>query len=256
MKTNAWALFQDKLIALTTTRDGGISPAPYRSLNLAFHSKDESKNVVENRQRLLAHIHLPKERLILTHQSHSDIIAKVTLKDLGKGADRFESGIPADALYTYEKNLAIGIFHADCVPVFLYDPTKSLVAIVHAGTEGTLKKITEKSVLYLIKHEGVQPKNLHAYLGPALDFAHHPIEEKAKQNILSLDERFALGIKLIAGQHYLDVPLLNILQLTGQGIPFTQIENSNIDTYSNPESYYSYRKEAVTGRHISLIALK
>lgn len=256
MKTNVWSLFQDKVIALTTTRDGGISPAPYRSLNLAFHTKDEAKNVIENRQRLLAHIHLPKERLVLTHQSHSDVITKVTVKDLGKGSDRFESGVPADALYTYEKNLAIGVFHADCVPVFLYDPVRSLVAIIHAGTEGTLKKITEKSVQYLVKHEGIQSKNLYAYLGPALDFAHHPIDETSKQKILALDERFALGIKLIAGQYYLDVPLLNIIQLTGQGIPFSHIENCNIDTFSNPESYYSYRKEPITGRHISLIALK
>jgi len=256
MKMNVWNLFQNRVCAITTTRIGGVSLSPFDQMNLAYHSKDLPTHVAANRQLLSSKLGLKSNQWVLTYQSHSDKLQKVELKDAGKGYLTFESGIPADALYTYEKNLAIGVFHADCVPVFLYNPKQSWVAIIHAGTEGTLKKITLKSIKQLIEHEHAQPKDIHAYLGPALDFAHHPITVQRKNEIIAIDKEYAQAIKLIAGKYFLDVPLLNVMQLRSMGIPFNQIENSNIDTFSNPELYFSYLRDHETGRHISLIYLR
>jgi YfiH family protein len=256
MKINSWNLFDKQVCAMTTTRMGGVSLTPFNQLNLAYHSKDLSENVKANRLHLLSKLGLKSHQWVLTYQSHSDQLQKVELKDAGKGHLSFESGIQADALYTYEKNLAIGVFHADCVPVFLYNPKQSWVAIIHAGTEGTLKKITLKSIKQLIDHEHTQPKDIFAYLGPALDFAHHPITEQRKNEIIAMDQDYAKAIKLIAGNYFLDVPLLNVMQLRTMGVPFNQIENSNIDTFSNPEQYFSYLRDNETGRHISLIYLR
>lgn len=256
MQLHSWTLFEKNICAITTTRLGGISQPPFNDFNLAYHAKDSANHVEFNRKHLLSLIGLNSHQLVLTYQSHSDQLQKVSILDGGKGFTHFESGIPADALYTYEKNLALGVFHADCVPVFLYNPKQSWVAIIHAGTEGTLKKITLKCIQQLISNEQADPHDIYAYLGPALDFAHHPISEQRKNEIIALDSTFAFGIKSIAGQYFLDVPLLNMIQLRAMGIPFQQIENSNIDTYSNPELYFSYLREKETGRHISLIYLR
>jgi YfiH family protein len=255
MKFNHWKINQTNVVALTTSRLGGISQQPFNKLNLAYHSKDLSTNVSHNRAALLSHLGLSKSQWVLTYQSHSDKLMKVIQTDRGKGADSFESGVPADALYTYEKNLAIGIFHADCVPVFLYNPHQKWVGIIHAGTEGTLKKITQKSILQLIRDEKTNPEDILAYLGPSLDFAHHPISMERKDQIIRMDAQFAHAIKFIAGKYFLDVPLMNLMQLRVAGVPFKNIENSNIDTFSNPELYFSYLREQETGRHISLIYL-
>ena len=87
-----------------------------------------------------------------------------------KGSLHYEDGIAdCDALYTTEKGIVLGVFHADCVPVLLYDPITSLVAAIHSGWQGTVKEITSKVVSHIIQTEGVDPANLQAYIGCAIE---------------------------------------------------------------------------------------
>ncbi len=241
--------------ALTTLRGGGVSLSPFDSNNMAYHVNDHYDHVITNRISLLRDLHLDDQCLVCVHQTHSDIIKKVTRLDGGAGAHDFESGIPADALYTYDVNLALAIFHADCVPVFLFDKVKKWVAIIHAGMTGSLKRISEKSINHLIKVEGSHPDNIFAYLGPALTFAFNPIEEQTAMSILALNPDFNYAIKKSDGTYYLDVPLLNFGQLRKAGIPASNITLSGIDTYTQPDNYYSYARDKKTGRHLSLIYL-
>jgi copper oxidase (laccase) domain-containing protein len=88
-----------------------------------------------------------------------------------------------------------------------------------------------------------------------LDLANvYQLEEVDK--ILSMNNNFSQVIKLISGIFYLDIPLLNYMQLIDAGIPLEQIHVSNIDTYSDPQRFFSYQREAITGRHVSLIMLQ
>lgn len=254
MEFNSWTPYK-YITALTTKRKGGLSKGPFRELNLAFHVGDKYNDVLANRKLLLDALKLDQNHLVTTFQSHSDVIKKVTLHDAGAGATSFESGVAADALYTYEKHLALAIFHADCVPVFLFDKVKKWVAIVHAGMTGTLKSITKKSVAHLIENEGSNPEDIHAYLGPALAFDQNPIDEKMMHAILAMNPDFHYAIKKSEGVYYLDVPLLNFGQLRDIGIPSNNITASGIDTFSNKDDYFSYAREKVTGRHLSLILL-
>ncbi|HOJ44443.1 MAG TPA: peptidoglycan editing factor PgeF [Bacilli bacterium] len=254
MEFNLWSPYK-YITALTSTREGGVSRGAYAKLNLAYHVGDNQDDVATNRQLLLDELQLSSRRIITTYQSHSDVIKKVTLTDGGRGAESFESGIAADALYTYDNRLALAIFHADCVPVFLFDKVKKWVAIIHAGMAGSLKGITEKSIAHLIKMEGSHPENIFAYLGPSLTFAHNPIEEKTMTSILALNPDFHYAIKKSDGIYYLDVPLLNYGQLRKSGVPAANITNSGIDTYSDPDRYFSFARETTTGRHLSIIFL-
>jgi YfiH family protein len=249
-------IHSSSLLAATSTRFGGVSLPPFDSLNLAFQTDDQPSHVLTNRQIFLKALSIEPQRCVYTHQTHSTTLVKVSSLDAGKGFDRFESGVKADALYTTEKNLPLAVFHADCAPVFLYTKDHTLACIIHAGKEGSLHHITLRTIQTIIEKEGVDPKNLMAHIGPSLDFSYHPISLEEVDKILSMNNNFSQVIKLISGIFYLDIPLLNYMQLIDAGIPLEQIHVSNIDTYSDPQRFFSYQREAITGRHVSLIMLQ
>ncbi|GEM_PF-515303 len=246
----------DRVFAAVTKRKGGFSLPPFDGLNLGFQTGDNQETVRQNRQALINALPTTLAPMIYTYQSHSTVLQKVLKKDVGRGGDSFESGIPADALYTTERFLPMGIFHADCVPVFLVHLHQPLIAIIHAGTPGSLAQITLKSIQTICQNEKVEAKDFSAYLGPSLDFAHHPISVERVDEILGMNRSFAPAIKLISGQFYLDVPLLNYMQLIEAGLHPNAIRVSSVDTYSNAKEYFSASRDEKTGRHLSFIYLK
>jgi polyphenol oxidase len=252
-----WYAFKDKrLVAGTTTRHGGTSKTPFDSLNMAFHTGDDVKSVHENRQIFSKAIQVNLDNMVFTNQSHSTVLKKVTSKDAGRGSLSYDDGMVADALYTTESNLLLGVFHADCVPVFIYHPTIPLVAIIHAGTIGSLKGITRIAIDQLVKETKLTPGELIAHLGPSIDFAHHPISETKKNELLKSNPDLGAIIKKIGGTYYLDIPLLNYVQLVDSGLKPNHVHVSNLDTYSNPNDYFSFDRDSKTGRHVSFVYLK
>jgi YfiH family protein len=249
--------FQDaRLVAGTTTRHGGTSNPPFDSLNMAFHTGDDVESVRKNRRFFSNTLQVDLNKMIFSNQSHSTILKKVTSKDAGKGSYAYEEGVVADALYTTENDLLIGIFHADCVPVFIYHPKLPLIAIIHAGTIGSLKGITRLAIDQLVKETNIHPVEFIAHLGPSIDFAHHPITEARKIELLASNPEFGAIIKKIGGTVYLDIPLLNYMQLVDAGLEPNNIHVSNLDTFSNPNDYFSFDRDQKTGRHVSFIYLK
>jgi polyphenol oxidase len=251
-----YAVNDNRLLLGTTKRQGGVSKSPYDSLNMAFHTGDDLASVHKNRQIFSKTIQVDLDKMIFTNQSHSTILKKVTAKDGGKGSYNYEDSVVADALYTTESNILLGIFHADCVPVFIYHPRLPLIAMIHAGTIGSLKGITKLSIDQLVKENNIQPDDLIAHLGPSLDFAHHPISEAGTIELLTANPDHGAIIKKIGGTSYLDIPLLNYLQLVDAGLKPNHIHVSNLDTFSNPKDYFSFDRDQKTGRHISFIYLK
>jgi YfiH family protein len=251
-----YAVNNRRLLAGTTKRQGGTSKPPFDSLNMAFHSGDDMASVHINRKMFSKMIQIDLNKMTFTNQSHSTVLKKVTSKDAGKGSYHYEDGIVADALYTTESNLLLGIFHADCVPVFIYHPSLPLIAMIHAGTIGSLKGITKLSVDQLVKENNVQPDELIAHLGPSLDFVHHPISEARKIELLTSNPNHGAIIKKIGGTSYLDIPLLNYVQLVDAGLKPKHIHVSNLDTFSNPSDYFSYDRDQKTGRHVSFVYLR
>lgn len=229
----------NKCLAVTTTTALG---------NLAYQV-DDGQGVKERRQLLADLLGVAEKRFVFVHQHHSDKIQKVTLNDLGKGTDSFESGVDVDALYTYEKNVPLGIFHADCVPIFFIDETKSLVGIIHAGFKGTLIHVTYKSIKKVIEDENIGIANLKFYIGPYRMPASFVVDEETKQKIVEAGLEDA-----IQGDRF-DNGFANILDLRKLGVKDEQISLSNLDTYSDDRFYSAYQKTPV-GRLVSLIVLK
>ncbi|MCX5775135.1 MAG: polyphenol oxidase family protein [Firmicutes bacterium] len=250
-----WTQFSE-IEAFTTTRQNGVSKQPFDSFNQAFYVGDNADDVKHNRAQIYKDFRIRPLHLVTTHQSHSTVIAKVTSKNLGAGETSFESGVTGDALYTYDKNIALGIFHADCVPVFLYAKKAGLIAIIHAGQIGTLKGVTEKSVHYLIDKEGISADDIHAFLGPSLSFSHNIIDAEMKASVIALGEDYIHGLKETNGETFLDIPLINFIQLRNAGVPSLNITLSEFCTYENKDLFFSTKRNPLTGRHLSIIKFK
>ena len=229
----------NKSLAITTTTPLG---------NLAYQV-DDGKGVKERRLLLADLLNTDYSRFVFVHQHHSDKIQKVSLNDLGKGTDSFESGVDVDALYTYEKNVPLGVFHADCVPIFFIDETTNLVGIIHAGFKGTLIHVAYKAIQQVIKDENINASNLKFYIGPYRMPSSFIVDEETKQKIV--EAGFESAIK----DNRFDNGLANIIDLRKLGIKDEQISLSNLDTYSDDRFYSAYQKTPV-GRLVSLIMLK
>ena len=229
----------DKCLCLTTTTMLG---------NMAYQV-DEGRGVKDRRLLLSDLVSIDLNRFVFVHQHHSDKIQKVTLSDLGKGKDSFIDGVDVDALYTYEKNVPLCIFHADCVPIFFIDETKDLVGIIHAGYKGTLIHVAYQSIKKVIDEEGIDPSKLKFFIGPYRMDKSFKIDETSRKEIIDAGYKEA-----IKGNSF-DNGLASIIDLKRLGIKEEQIKISNLDTYSDDRFYSAYQKTPV-GRLVSLITLK
>lgn len=241
------------VIAITTTRKNGYSSFPYNSFNLAYQVGDNYESVKLNRKKLCKDLNIEEESLITTYQSHSYVIVKVdeTFKSCGK--DSFESGVKADALYTTSKGIALGVFHADCVPVFVSSKDGSLVGIIHAGEKGTFKEIVLKSILTIIKNEKINPEDLLIHIGPSCTFSHNIVNMGGKEIVEKYKEKYLFAFKATNGVTFMDLPLINYLQAREAGIPSNNISIFDGCTYENEDLFFSYKRDKITGRHLSII---
>ena len=241
----------NKCLAITTTTELG---------NLAYQV-DEGRRVKERRQLLADLLNVDYKRFVFVHQHHSDKIQKVTLNDLGKGTDSFESGVDVDALYTYEKNVPLCIFHADCVPIFFIDETKSLVGNVIAngsiaemfmnftGYNLDLSNLNVSNVTNMDNFlENVDVKHLKFYIGPYRMPSLFMIDDETRQKIVDA------GLEDAIVNNRFDNGLASIIDLRRLGVKDEQITLSNLDTYSDDRFYSAYQKTPV-GRLVSLIML-
>ena len=147
-----------------TTRFGGVSKGSVASLNLGMHRGDAPENVEKNYAILAEALGFQLRRLVLTHQTHSDIVRKVSSRD-AMGLDN-HSYPECDALITNEPGTALVVFSADCTPILLQDPLTGAIGALHAGWRGTAAGLAEKTVLAMVREYGCKPANIRAAIGP------------------------------------------------------------------------------------------
>ncbi|MDR1697697.1 MAG: polyphenol oxidase family protein [Erysipelotrichaceae bacterium] len=254
MKQFVYHDFTQSIKGLTTTREGGFSSAPFMSFNLAYHVGDNDELVKKNRSLLLNELGIKEDHLILTYQTHSTVVKKVTRDDLGGGMNSFNTGIPADALYTYEKGVAIGVFHADCVPIMFCDSKRGLLGVIHASNQNSVQHFTKRCLEYLKQNENVNTEELLVYIGPYLSFSHNEIGTEARDQLLK--QGFSKCLKETTGRIFLDTYFLNYLDLVDSGVLPERITVSPFCTFENPKLFFSVKNGAITGRMISLIINK
>ena len=226
--------------SLVTTRHGGVSPAPYASLNLGDHVGDDAANVAANRALLRAA--LPAEPAWL-QQVHG-----ITVVDAATVAP---GSVPvADASFSRTPGAVCAVMTADCLPVLLADRAGTVVGAAHAGWRGLCGGVIEATLDAM----QVDAANVMAYLGPAIGPEAFEVGAEVRAAFMAHDSHAATAFEAIADGKYLaDIYLLARQRLAAAGI--TAIDGGDACTVIERERFFSYRRDQVTGRMASLIWL-
>ncbi|MBD2755009.1 peptidoglycan editing factor PgeF [Spirosoma validum] len=232
------------LIAAESTRHGGVSPAPFNSLNLGINTSDDSVNVDENRRRFFDAIGAATFRFASSHQIHgTDILYTVE-------PGRFDG---YDALITNQPGLLIGVTVADCVPILIYDQANQAVAAIHAGWRGTVGGIVNKTLTYMQQRFGTLADHCYAYVGTCIDDCSFEVGPEVADQFGSSFRRDDLR----SGKSLIDLKAANKQPLLDFGIPAAQIGISSFSTVLHNKDYFSYRVEqGQTGRMLAVIGIK
>jgi YfiH family protein len=241
-----------RLLHFISTRKGGVSVPPFNELNLAFHVGDNPADVSENRERFFDGIGIPLESVVACQQTHSRHVAVVTDSVRGQGAFSHATALKdTDALITNTPNVCIVVMVADCVPILLYDTNCDVIGIVHAGWRGTVSRVTANAVNEMVCIFGSRPQDIIAGIGPSIG----PERYEVSQDVVSMVGASFSDIDLIredqAGRVFFDLWSANRYQLLMAGVPSENIEISGICTYTNGDSFFSYRREKQTGRFMA-----
>lgn len=231
----AWAA-PARVNAAMTTRAGGVSRAPYASLNLASHVGDDPAAVTENRRRLRAALELPAEPAWL-EQVHGDRVS--VLPD--------EAARPADAAVTFEPGQVCAVLVADCMPVFFASLDGDRVGVAHAGWRGLAAGVVEATVAKL----DCDPARLVAWLGPAIGPGAFEVGGEVRDAFLARDAGAAASFTPgREGRYLADLPALVRSRLAAAGV--RTVTGGDLCTVSDPARFYSYRRDGVTGRLAAL----
>jgi hypothetical protein len=219
-------------------RCGGRSEAPYASLNLGAHVGDDPSAVAANRALLRATLQLPAEPfwLQLVHGSH--VI----------DADGDALAGPADAAVTRAGARPLAILVADCMPVLFASADGAVLGAAHAGWRGLCSGVLEATVRAM----QVEPRDIHAWLGPAIGAEHFEVGEEVRAAFLAHDVRASAAFVANArGRWQCDLQWLARSRLGALGV--LQIASAGLCTYADAARCYSYRREGRTGRMAALL---
>ena len=228
--------------AAFTLRGGGVSAAPFNSLNLGAHVGDSPGAVAENRRRLREGLHLPGEPVWL-EQVHGTRVADLDAPG--------EAGSAADAVLTRRPGRVCVVQVADCMPVLFAARDGSVVAVAHAGWRGLAAGVLEAAVARL----GVAAGELIAWLGPAISARHFEVGSEVRQAFLESDPGAAGAfVPNDTGRWQCDLGALARRRLAALGV--TEVSGGAWCTYADPARFFSFRRDGRCGRMAALVWLE
>ena len=228
-------------------RAGGVSPAPYDSLNMSISTGDSLENVRENRRLALAAAGVKAAAVATLWQVHgTDVVAVST-----------EPGDPltqADALITNARGVTLFLRFADCVPILLFDPVRRVTGIAHAGWRGTVAGMAQSVVRAMIANYGCAAADILAGVGPAVGPARYEVGAdvvQAARVAFPLDAGF---VEVRGGKSYFDLWSANAAALRAAGV--RSLEVANLCTAENKHEFFSHRGDGgQSGRFGALIGM-
>jgi len=233
------------------SRNGGVSPEPWSSLNQGGGLGDSKDNVIENRRRSFAAICRPVESIYDVWQVHSaDIIVANSPRPLNV------EHVKADAIVSTNPEITLFMRFADCVPIMVYEKSGMVAAIIHAGWQGTVKKIVGKTISLLVNELNISPENLVAGIGPSIGPCHYEIGHEVERAVkASFPEKWNSLLSYKDSSIFLDLWKSNQLQLEEMGVGI--IEVAKECTACHNDTWFSHRYEkGNTGRFGAALHLR
>lgn len=233
------------------TRRGGVSPAPWHSLNLGGSVGDDPVRVAENRIHVFNTMRRDPASIHDVWLVHGTSIVYADAPRL-----LTEPSAQADILFTDNPQVSLFMRFGDCVPIMFHDPKKNVIGIAHAGWMGTMRGVVKAAVEGMRSHYGCQPKNIVAGIGPSIGVDHYEVGADVISQVQEKHPQDAGRVlQTRNGSTYLDLWTANAIQLQSAGVE--QIQISGVCTACHLDDWFSHRAEkGKTGRFGALMALQ
>lgn len=234
------------------TRQGGVSPAPWASLNLGGTVGDGRDNVVENRRRIFDLLGRPVDSIFDSWQVHGrEVICADQPRPLNSPHQK------ADAILTSRPEITLFMRFADCVPILLFDPVQQVAGIIHAGWRGTVDRAAEAGVQKMQACYGSRPENILAGIGPSICVDHYEIGQ-GPDVVAAVRAAFGRDAEAVLYQKndsiHFDLWKANQIVLEASGV--RQVEQAELCTCCHNQEWFSHRAEkGKTGRFGVLMSL-
>lgn len=229
-----------------TVRQGGHSPYPNQSFNMALYIGDDNKNVHAHQETLAEEINFPSELWVLPIQKHGGNIKKVTAADGGTNIKTLSDQLyDVDGLYTYDTGVLLTMNYADCIPVYVYSTVDNFTGLAHAGWRGTAEQITEKLINC---YEGSKD-NLRVIIGIGINKEYYEVDNTVIDALSQIPES---SYEQTDTGWQLDLKDVNKHQAIRAGINEEHISVTSLGT--ERDEFFSFRLEqGNTGRALAFI---
>lgn len=237
-----------------TTRHGGVSEGALSSMNLAIKLDETDERVRRNFEILGDALGFNVSDLVLTRQTHSDIVRVVSRRDCN---GPFHRDYPAcDALVTNSPGVTLTVFTADCTPLLFHDPVTGAVGAAHAGWRGTVAAIGPKTAAAMIENFGCKAENIRVAIGPNIGFCHFETDSDVPDALFAaFGEEIRPFIRRAGDKYFVDLKEINALILRRAGV--RHIEISGDCTMCQPDRFWSHRvTRGIRGSQGALIVCK
>lgn len=233
--------FDSNLICAFSTR-------ALENMSLVYGDTEDS---LDNRSEFLRKLGIDYHDLVCAKQVHGTGIQYIKEADKGKGSLSYDTAIAeTDALITDRRNLPLAVFTADCLSIFLHDPTTVSIGLVHAGWRSSKEKIVTETVQLMRERFNTKAEDLYVGFGSAIRGCCYEVGQK-------FNDHFPDDIIKKNGCNYLDLAKINKKELLDQGVKDVNIFDSNICTACQNNEFFSFRREgAGCGRMMSVMMLK
>ncbi len=236
-----------------STRIGGVSPKPYDSLNFSRKRENNPQNFSENLMRFGVAAGFDSTQAVGINYAHSAAVLRVYTGEKGRGIIREPLSQICDGLCSDTKGLPLVSFHADCVPLFFYDPVRCAVAVCHAGWRGVAEHITQHAV-HALADIGCKVQDIYAAVGPCISVKHfevgHDVYELFRRTFGNA------AVLLRDGRFYVDLNSACVSSMLQSGLKPAHITDAALCTFGDAQLFFSHRRDhGQTGAMAAVIAL-
>ena len=210
----------------------------------------DTKDVLANRRGFLQALGISYMDLVCAKQAHSNHVEYASAAHRGRGAVSYDSAvIDTDAFITDIPGVPVSVHTADCLSVFVYDPRRHALGLIHAGWKSTQKQIVTKTLTMMRERFQSRPEDLQVGLGPCIRSCCFEVGKE-------FQDMFSRGLSVRGERYYLDLAAVNKAELFEMGVPQDHVVDSGFCTSCHNSSFFSYRREGAScGRMMSVMML-
>lgn len=241
---------KEQLLQAIFTRQGGVSRAPYRSLNLGQSVGDDPAAVEANLHRVYDLLGISRQAVTYCHLTHSATVFPVSGRERGRMAGY------GDGLVTDQPGLILTMNFGDCVPLLFHDPVRKVVGLAHAGWRGTVQNVAGAMVRTMVSHFHCRPRDIIALIGPSIGPCCYEVGPDVRQAAAAaFSDSETLFSNRNGERAHFDLWAANHRQLVEAGAG--TVMNAGLCTACRTDEFFSHRAEkGRTGRFGVFVGLR